>query len=359
MSGWFSGWRSKSEPEEAKPVTPPSQSNGAARHKADDLSLIDAYSRRVEQVVEKVAPSVVHIEIVGRPGASPARGHPGTGGEQIAGMGSGVVVSPDGIILSNNHVIEHAEKVLLAFEDGRHCEAKILGRDPDTDIAVLRSESTDHLSTAKLGNSKTLRPGQLAIAIGNPLGFTSTVTAGVVSAVGRSLRAQNGRLIEDVLQTDAALNPGNSGGPLVSTHGEVIGINTAIIQGAQGICFSVASNTAEYVLTQILQHGRVRRAALGLMGVQVEFPKHIIHELRLKQDHAVAAGEILRGSPAHEAGLQPGDVILSIEGVAVAGIDDLLRILDGDKIGRKLEVTILRDGKLGKVSVTPVDRHFS
>lgn len=323
----------------------------------DDLRLLDAYSRRVMEVVEKVAPSVVHIEIIGGRRGRLSSGMPkGQPRGEIDGMGSGVVVSPDGLILSNNHVVEGAEKILLAFDDGRRCEAELLGRDPDTDIAVLRSTSIRNLKAAVLGNSKLIRPGQVAIAIGNPLGFTSSVTAGVISAVGRSIRAQNGRLIEDVLQTDAALNPGNSGGPLVSSHGEVIGINTAIIMGAQGICFSVASNTAEYVLMQILKHGRVRRAALGFLGMQVEFPKHLIHKFRLQQAHGVVVGELIRGAPAEQGGLRPGDVILSINGQPIAGIDDLLRVLDADQIGKSVELQILRDGRLSKLALIPVER---
>src|SRR5262249_23761309 len=216
---------------------------------AQDEELLDAYSSAVVGVVESVSPSVVHVQVRGS-----------RGGRQAQGSGSGTILSPDGIVLTNNHVVEGAAAIELALTDDRRFPARVLGRDPDTDIAVLRAETNDRLPAARLGNSKLVKAGQIAIAIGNPLGFESTVTAGIVSAVGRSLRAQTGRLLGDVIQTDAALNPGNSGGPLVNSRAEVIGVNTAVIMGAQGICFSVASNTAQHVITQILQHGRVRRA---------------------------------------------------------------------------------------------------
>ncbi len=218
-----------------------------------------------------------------------------------------------------------------------------MGRDPDTDIAVLRAETSDRLPAARLGNSKLIKAGQIAIAIGNPLGFESTVTAGIVSAVGRSLRAQNGRLIGDVIQTDAALNPGNSGGPLVNTRAEVIGVNTAVIMGAQGICFSVASNTAQHVITQILQHGRVRRARLGVAGDQVSLPQRLRVQFGLGQQAGVRVVEVQSGSPAQSAGLEPGDVILSLDQDTVTGIDDIARVLDGGKIGKRVSVRILRD----------------
>src|SRR5437773_1045421 len=234
------------------------------RVSAQDEELLDAYSSAVVGVVEAVSPSVVHVQVRGS-----------RQGRTAQGSGSGTILSPDGIVLTNNHVVEGASAIELALTDDRHFPARVLGRDPDTDIAVLRAETSDRLPAARLGNSKKLKPGQIAIAIGTPLGFESTVTAGIVSAVGRSLRAQNGRLIGDVIQTDAALNPGNSGGPLVNSRAEVIGVNTAVIMGAQGICFSVAANTAQHVLTQVLQHGRVRRARLGVAGDQMALPQRL------------------------------------------------------------------------------------
>ena len=224
----------------------------------DDAALMDAYSNAVVDVVDRVSPAVVHVQVRG------ARN-----GRMSQGSGSGVVVSPDGLVLTNNHVIDGAQNISLSQGDGHKFGARLVGRDPDTDLAVLRAETPEHLQYARLADSKTLRPGQIAIAIGNPLGFQSTVTAGIISAVGRSLRAENGRLIDDVIQTDAALNPGNSGGPLVNSAGHVIGINTATIMGAQGLCFAVASNTAENVLMQILAHGRVRRGVMGIVAEHV------------------------------------------------------------------------------------------
>ena len=234
--------------------------------------------------------------------------------------------------------------------------ARILGRDPDTDIAVLRAETGDRLPAAKLGNSKKIKPGQIAIAIGNPFGFESTVTAGIVSAVGRSLRAQNGRLIDDVIQTDAALNPGNSGGPLVNSRAEVIGVNTAVIMGAQGICFSVASNMAQHVLTQVLQHGRVRRARLGIAGDQVHLPQRLKARAGLTQDSAVRVVEVQPGSPAMAAGLEPGDVIVALDKHTVTAIDDIARIMDGSRIDKHVAIRILRDGRLETIDIVPTER---
>ena len=278
-------------------------------------------------------------------------------GHVAQGAGSGSILSPDGLILTNNHVVEGAGAIELATIDARHFPARILGRDPDTDIAVLRAETSDRLPAARLGNSKLIKAGQIAIAIGNPLGFESTVTAGIVSAVGRSLRAQNGRLIGDVIQTDAALNPGNSGGPLVNTRAEVIGVNTAVIMGAQGICFSVASNTAQHVITQILQHGRVRRARLGVAGDQVSLPQRLRVQFGLGQQAGVRVVEVQSGSPAQTAGLEPGDVILSLDQDTVTGIDDIARVLDGGKIGKRVSVRILRDAaRILSLELVPSER---
>jgi len=288
---------------------------------------------------------VVHVRVRGSRRGQPAQG-----------SGSGTILSPDGIVLTNNHVVEGASAIELALNDARHVSARVLGRDPDTDIAVLRAETSDRLPAARLGNSKKLKPGQIAIAIGNPLGFESTVTAGIVSAVGRSLRAQNGRLIGDVIQTDAALNPGNSGGPLVNSRAEVIGVNTAVIMGAQGICFSVASNTAQHVLTQVLQHGRVRRARLGLAGDQVSLPQRLKIRTGLTQDAGVRVVEVQPGSPAHSGGLEPGDVIVGLDRDTVTGIDDIARLLDGTRIDKSVAVRVLRDGALITLNIVPTER---
>jgi S1-C subfamily serine protease len=310
-----------------------------------DEELLDAYSHAVVSVVEAVSPSVVHVQVRGL-----------RQGYTANGSGSGTIIAPDGLVLTNNHVVEGASAIDLALADGRHVAARTLGRDPDTDIAVLRAETSERLPSARLGNSKNVRPGQMAIAIGNPFGFQSTVTAGIVSAVGRSLRAQNGRLIGDVIQTDAALNPGNSGGPLVNSRAEVIGVNTAVIMGAQGICFSVASNTAQHVLTQILQYGRVRRARLGIAGDQVSLPQRLKAATGLSQDAGVRVVEVQPGTPASSGRLLPGDVIVGVDSEIVTGIDDIARILDGTRIDKQVSMHILRDGRLGTVDVVPTER---
>jgi S1-C subfamily serine protease len=272
------------------------------------------------------------------------------------GSGSGSILSSDGLVLTNNHVVEHASAIELALADGRRVPARVLGRDADTDIAVLRAETSDRLPTVRLGNSKKVKPGQVAVAIGNPFGFESTVTAGIVSAVGRSLRSQSGRMIGDVIQTDAALNPGNSGGPLVNSRGDVIGVNTAVIMGAQNICFSVASNTAQHVLTQILQHGRVRRAGLGIAGNQVQLPQRIKVATGLTQDAGVRVAEVFPNTPAAAAQLGLDDVIVGVDQEIVTGIDDIARVLDGTRIDKRVALHVLRNGKLITVEAIPTER---
>ena len=270
-------------------------------------------------------------------------------------MGSGVIISPDGLLLTNSHVVQGAREARLALSDGRIIEARVLGNDPDTDLALLRANS-DGLPFAALGDSKQLKRGQIAVAIGNPLGFESTVTAGVVSALGRSLRAQSGRLIDDVIQTDAALNPGNSGGPLVSTAGEVIGINTAVIIGAQGICFAVASNTASFVVTELIRHGRVRRASIGVAGQTIPLPQRIVRAAGLTGRSGVVIVAVEPGSPAAQARLEQGDVILTLGGEPVSGVDDLVRLLNGDRIEHSVELRLLKRGEISTVTVTPIER---
>ena len=310
----------------------------------EDQALLDAYSRAVIDVVERVGPAVVRLDVVK------------SGNERQCGTGSGVVVAPDGLVLTNSHVVGGAARVNVTTVDGRSLTARAVGDDPDTDLALVRVDAPVTLPAATLGNSKLLKRGQLVIAIGNPLGFESTVTTGVVSALGRSLRARSGRLIDDVIQTDAALNPGNSGGPLVSSRGEVVGINTAVIMGAQGICFAVAANTANFVLGELVRHGRVRRAYIGIAAQQFAVSRRRRHATGLAQESAVMIASVEPGSPAGRDGLAAGDIILALDGAAVTGADDLIRLLAGDKIGRTVEIEMLRNGDQRRVSVVPDER---
>ena len=312
----------------------------------DDLRLMDAYSRAVVDVVEAVSPAVVHVQV-----------RSARGGRVGQGSGSGVIVSPDGLVLTNNHVIDGAQSISLSQGDGQRFGARLVGKDPDTDLAVLRAETSERLNYAHLADSKKLRPGQIAIAIGNPLGFQSSVTAGIISAVGRSLRAENGRLIDDVIQTDAALNPGNSGGPLVNSAGHVIGINTATIMGAQGLCFAVASNTAEYVLTQILGHGRVRRGVIGIVAEHVVLPQRLRHRFGLTQPGAIGVRSVQQKGPAEAAGLIAGDILISLDGAPVAGVDDVSRILDAKRINQKVTAHVLRGGEKLEFTLVPEERN--
>ncbi|WOH83884.1 trypsin-like peptidase domain-containing protein [Bradyrhizobium sp. BEA-2-5] len=312
----------------------------------DDRALLDAYSNAVIDVTDRVGPAVVRVET----------GPKVPNGRERGGLGSGIVISPDGLVLTNSHVVGSSKEIRLRDVEGHVGDAQVLGVDPDTDLALLRANGVRHLPYAALGNSKSLRRGQLVIAIGNPLGFESTVTAGVVSALGRSIRSVSGRTIEDVIQTDAALNPGNSGGPLVSSNAEVIGINTAIINGAQGICFAVASNTAQFVLSEIIRHGYVRRAYIGVAGQTAPVPRR----------HAVLAGvenkmgallmQIEPDGPAAKAGLLPGDVVIRLDGVEINGVDDLIRVLDHSRIDRTLSMDVLRLGRLRAIDIHPIER---
>jgi S1-C subfamily serine protease len=321
---------------DAQPSTP-SQS--------DERVLFDAYSEAVSSVVETVGPAVVRVDTRDRSADKP-RG----------GTGSGVVISPDGLTLTNAHVVNGAREIRLSDTEGRTTEARLLGIDPDTDLALLRADASRNFAFAPLGDSKTLKRGHLAIAIGNPLGFESTVTAGVISALGRSLRATTGRMIEDVIQTDAALNPGNSGGPLVSSRGEVIGINTAVIMGAQGICFAVASNTANHVLSEIIMHGRVRRAYIGVGAQTVPVPRRHAIEAGIENKLGAMLTSIDQSGPASQAGLLTHDLVVRLDGEPVTGIDDLIRLLDRNRIGKTVNVDVLRLGRLRTFALTPIER---
>jgi S1-C subfamily serine protease len=315
---------------------------------ADDQALLDSYSQAVIDVVDRVGPAVVRLAVRNGDSARP--------GQSRGGSGSGVIVAPDGLILTNSHVAGAASRIEVTTADGQDLHARLVGDDPDTDLALIRIDEPATLPSARLGDSKRLKRGQLVIAIGNPLGFESTVTTGVVSALGRSLRSLNGRLIDDVIQTDAALNPGNSGGPLVSSRGEVVGINTAVIMGAQGICFAVAANTASFVLGELVRHGRVRRAFIGIAAQQTAIPPLRRRAAGLAQDRAVMIGTVEPDSAAERAGLRPGDIIVALDGVAIAGADDLVRALTGDKIGRSVAFDVLRGTERLTLAAVPQER---
>jgi len=309
--------------------------------------LLDAYSRAVVSAADAIGPAVVKLDVRRRRKTS-------AGMREQAGSGSGFVFTPDGLIMTNSHVAGGASRIEVSFPDGQTLDAHVIGDDPHTDLAVIKV-SGDRLPTATLGQSRGIRVGQLAIAIGNPYGFECTVTAGVISALGRSLRAQSGRLIDDVIQTDAALNPGNSGGPLVSSKGEVIGVNTAIIMPAQGICFATSIDTAKVVVAQLLRYGRVRRGWLGIAGENLSLSRRIIRHFELPTDSAVRISSVESDSPAQRAGLQAGDVIVAYDGVAVTGIDALHRLLTEERVDRPAEIQIVRRTQRLSRPITPIE----
>ena len=315
-----------------------------------DLDLLDDYSRTVMSAVDRVGPAVVKVETEGEPQPSSRRRRSGAGG----GAGSGFVFAADGLILTNSHVVEGARRITVTTLEGERLVADLLGDDPHTDLAVLRVSSAA-LHAAPLGDSTRLRPGQLVVAIGNPFGFQHTVTAGVVSALGRSLRARTVRLIENLIQTDAALNPGNSGGPLVTSTGEVVGVNTAVIMGGQGIAFAVPSSTASRVITALLRHGRVRRSFLGVSGQDAAVPRRLTRAYGLGTERALAVTAVSAGSPAARAGVLTGDLIVDFDGVPIGGADDLHRLLTEDRIDRATSVRLLRAGDDRRVEVVPTE----
>jgi S1-C subfamily serine protease len=301
-----------------------------------DAALLDAYSRTVTSVVRRVGPAVVHIH---------ARGEARRAGrrmEEVEGSGSGVLITPDGYVVTNNHVVEGANSLEVSLAGSQHETAEIIGRDPATDLAVIRIPGSG-LPTARLGDSDRVAVGQVAIAIGNPLGFQSTVTAGVISALGRSLRTRSGRLVENVIQTDAALNPGNSGGPLVDSRGLVIGINTAMIQFAQGICFAIPVNTVRWVVARLIKDGKVTRGYMGISGQTIALPTQVVRHFKLTQASAVQVMDVVPDSPAYVAGMQEGDVIVSLAGEPVKSVDDIHRRLTGESIGKRMEIAVVRD----------------
>jgi S1-C subfamily serine protease len=324
-----------------------SEFNGvsAALEDSDDR-LLDAYSQAVTGAADRVSPSVVNIEVSGMRRGRPAR--------EARATGSGFVFTPDGFLLTNSHVVHGAGEIRVMLPDGRAVQGSLIGDDPDTDLAVVRID-TSGLIPARLGNSGALRVGQLAIAIGNPYGFQCTVTAGVISALGRSLRSTSGRLIDNVIQTDAALNPGNSGGPLVSSRGRVIGVNTAVILPAQGICFAIGVNTAIFVASKLIKDGRIRRGYLGVAGQTVPIARRLARFHRLAAESGVLAASVEEGSPAEHAGLTSGDIILAYDHRPTASVDDLHRLLTETQLGARGTLTVLRRHEIRQLTVIPED----
>jgi len=312
---------------------------------AAEQPLLDAYSRAIIGAVEKVSPAVVNIDVRQQ---FTHRGQV----QEMPANGSGFIFTPDGFILTNSHVVHQAARIEVALADGRRFAATLLGDDPDTDLAVLRINAPN-LAPAPLGDSHALRVGQLVVAIGNPYGFQYTVTAGVVSALGRSIRSTTGRLINNVIQTDAALNPGNSGGPLVTSLGEVIGVNTAVIMAAQGLCFAIPINTAKYVAALLIRDGRVRRSYIGLGGQNVALPRRLVRVHHLPVMSGVLVISLEPHSPAQKGGLRQGDVIVAFAGQPIAEIDDLHKLLTEARIGVKSSLTVLRGPEKMVLNVFP------
>ncbi len=319
---------------------------------AVDDSLFDAYSRAVMSAVERVSPSVVNIEVHQAAGSTRS-GEP----RERRGGGSGFVFTPDGLILTNSHVVHNAHRIEVTLADGRHIPASSIGDDPASDLAVIRIDDArvdePSFTAAALGDSQQLRVGQLVVAIGNPYGFQSTVTAGVVSALGRSLRSYSGRLIDDVIQTDAALNPGNSGGPLVDSAGRVVGVNTATILPAQGICFAIGINTAKFVASRLLRHGRIRRSYIGVSAQTVPVHRRVVRFYDLPKESGALVLSVEEKSPAQRSGLREGDVIVAVEGLPVAGVDDLHRVLTDVRVGVSCRLTVLRHTEKLELKIVP------
>jgi len=327
--------------EEAAARTSPSEGSGG------DGSLLDAYSTAVTSAVERMSPSVVHIEVHQNAGRTRS-GEP----RERQGGGSGFVFTPDGLILTNSHVVHDASRIVVTMIDGRHMPAALIGDDPASDLAVIRVDEPG-LAAAALGDSQKLRVGQIVIAIGAPYGFQSTVTAGVVSALGRSLRSYSGRLIDDVIQTDASLNPGNSGGPLVDSLGRVVGVNTATILPAQGICFAIGINTAKFVASRLLRDGRIRRSYVGISGQTVPVHRRVVRFYDLPKETGAMVLSVEENSPAKRAGLRQGDIIIALEQQPVAGVDDLHRLLTEVRVGVSCSLTVLRWTEKLELKVVP------
>jgi S1-C subfamily serine protease len=320
----------------------------------NDNNLLDAYSKTVSGVARQVSGAVVHLKVQkadnqkGRPQNSP------NGNGQNAGSGSGFIISTDGFVVTNSHVVNGATRIEASLPDGRVFHARTVGDDPATDIAVVKIDG-DNLTHTRFGDSNHLQVGQIAIAIGNPFGFQYTVTAGVVSALGRTLRTQTGRLIDDVIQTDAALNPGNSGGPLVDSFGQIIGVNTAVILPAQGLCFAVASNLAKFIVGKLILEGRVRRGMLGIGAQAVPLPPKWLNALEIQTKGGIQVQSVESAGPADQAGIRVGDVIVQFEGKPVDSIDALHKVLDEASIGKHINLWVLRDGNLKSMTAVPAE----
>lgn len=321
-------------------------------HSEPDEDIMDAYSRAVITAAEKASPSVAYIEVQVPQSIRSRRGHPAQTPHEARGSGSGFIFTPDGLILTNSHVVRGARRIEVTVSDGRKYQADLIGDDPDTDLAVIRINAPN-LLPAHLGDAQKIRVGQLVIAIGNPYGFQYTVTAGVVSALGRSLRAQSGRLMDDVIQTDAALNPGNSGGPLVNSRGEVIGVNTAMILPAQGICFATSIDTAKFVASRLIRDGKVSRSYIGLAGQNVPLPRRIVRFYNLAVESGILVVSFEGNSPARNAGLREGDVVIGFDEHPTAGIDDLHKLLSEDRIGHKSSLVVIRGTEKLSLDVIP------
>jgi S1-C subfamily serine protease len=333
------------EPAAVRLLNDPQPGNGSGFASRNDIpsdySLLDEYSRTVVGAVDRVAPAVANIEIQ----QSSHRRH-------VGGSGSGFVITPDGFILTNSHVVHGATRIVVNLSDGRDYPAQLIGDDPETDLAVIRIDAP-HLVHARLANSESLRVGQIAIAIGNPLGFQASVTSGVISALGRSMYAQSGRLIDNVIQTDAALNPGNSGGPLINSVGEVIGVNTAMIRPAQGICFAIASNTAKLVAGWLIRDGRIRRSYIGVAGQNVPLHRRVIRFYNLPLETGVLVVSVEKDSPAQRAGLREGDIIVAFNAEPIGTVHDLHKMLVGEQIGVPANLVVTRHTEKLQLSVLP------
>jgi S1-C subfamily serine protease len=311
-----------------------------------DAALLDAYSNAVVSAAETVSPSVVKIDV--------HKSNAGRNGRESGGSGSGFIITPDGFALTNSHVVHGADRIEVTLADGRHPEARVVGSDPETDLAVIRIYAPN-LKPVNLGDSNRLRVGQLAIAIGNPYGFQYTVTAGVVSALGRSFRASSGRLMDNIIQTDAALNPGNSGGPLVNSRGEVIGVNTAVILPAQGLCFAIAINTAKYIAGWLIKDGVIRRSYIGVGGQTAKIHRRLVRYHNLPSETGMLVIKVEPGSPASHAGLREGDMIVEYGGQVITGIDDLHKLLTGEQVGVRSPIVVLRGTEKLQLEIVPLE----